>query len=126
MDHIHSGLGCFENFKNRLIRKVKTHYFGLACKLRGEGKLLTIWFDLVKNVINQGKIAIVSFGKYLILAQIVDGYETWTGDWANLKVLFLGDEKGREFSPKEGSYVIFQWGDGEPFSLQEYYHDIAD
>lgn len=126
MDYLHSKSGCFESFRSRLIRKVKTNYFGLACKLRGEGRLLNIWFDLVKVLINHGKVAVVSYGKYLLFAQIVDGYLTQTGKWANLKVLLMGDAKGREFSPREGAYVVFQWGDGEPFNLSEYEHDISE
>jgi len=73
------GLDCFTSFKNNLESVVKTYYFGLACKLRGEGKLLTIFFRLIKHLISYGKVAVVSYGKYLILAQVVDGYLTQTG-----------------------------------------------
>jgi hypothetical protein len=81
MDHvdIYGDLDCFASFQNSLLQIAKTYYFGLACKLRGQGKLLTIWFDLVKVLINHGKVAIVSYGKYLLLAQVVDGYQTQTG-----------------------------------------------
>ena len=128
MEHsdIYGSLDCFSSFQNGLIRTVKTCYFGLVSKLRGEGKLLTIWFDFVKLLINHGKVAIVDFGDHLFLAQIVDGYQTQTGDWVNLKVLFFGDQKGKEFTPHHDQYVIFQWGDGNPFDLSEFRHDILE
>jgi hypothetical protein len=77
--HIYENLNCYNSFKNKLERVVKTYYFGLACKLRGEGRLLTIFFRLIEYVITYGKVAVVSYGKYLILAQVVDGYLTQTG-----------------------------------------------
>jgi len=123
---IYSSLDCFDSFRNNLIRAAKNHYFGVACKLRGAGKLLPFWLKIVECVIDYGKIALVSFGDYLLLAQIVDGYETQTGHWANLKLLFLGDQEGKEFVPRKGTYVIFVWGSGEPFSLSEFSHDILE
>lgn len=128
MDHrdIYGDLDCFTSFQNSLIQIAKTYYFGLACKLRGEGKLLTIWFDFVKILINNGKVAIVDYGGKLLLAQVVDGYQTQSGEWADLKVLFFGDQKGQEFTPGKNQYVIFQWGNGEPFNLSELKHDILE
>ncbi|MCE8163420.1 MAG: hypothetical protein I3273_05045 [Candidatus Moeniiplasma glomeromycotorum] len=123
---IYSNLDCFQSFQNSLIRVVKTYYFGLVCKLRGEGKLLTIWFNFVKILIEHGKVAIIYFGGKLLLAEVVDGYETQTGEWADLRVLFFGDKKGNEFEPGKGQYVIFQWGDGNPFDLSECRHDILE
>lgn len=123
---IYRSLDCFYSFQNSLIRIVKTYYFGLVCKLTGEGPLLPIWFNFVKILINHGKVAIVSYGGRLQLAQVVDGYLTQTGEWANLKLLFFGDQKGQEFTPHPSQYVIFQWGDGHPFDLSEFRHDILE
>ncbi|CAJ0922217.1 3039_t:CDS:2 [Entrophospora sp. SA101] len=47
-------LDCFQSFQNSLIKIIKTYYFGLTCKLTGEGNLL--------------------------LAEVVDGYPTQTGE----------------------------------------------
>ena len=125
--HIYSDLDCFSSFKNDLIGIVKTYYFGLACKLEGEGKLLTVWFKLIEHLIDYGKVAVVSYGKYLLFAQIVDGYNTQTGQWAKLKLLFIGDKKGQEFTPREGTFVIFTWGSGEPFTnLSSFGHDVLE
>ena len=89
--------------------------------------MLTIWFKLIEYLIDYGKVAVVSYGKYLLFAQIVDGYNTQTGQWANLKLLFIGDKKGKEFTPREGTFVIFTWGSGEPFSnLSDFKHDILE
>lgn len=123
---IYRNLDCFQSFQNSLIRIVKTYYFGLVCKLTGEGSLLLIWFNFVKILINHGKVAIVYYGGSLKLAQVVDGYLTQDNEWANLKVLFFGDKKGNEFEPGEGQYVIFQWGDGNSFDLSEFKHDILE
>lgn len=96
---IYKNLDCFSSFQNNLIRTVKTCYLGLICKLRGEGKLLKIWFDFAKVLINHGKVAIIFFAGKLQLAQITSGYETQNGEWIDLKVLFFGDQKGNEFTP---------------------------
>ena len=123
---IYRNLDCFNSFQNSLIRIIKTYYFGLVCKLTGQGSLLPIWFNFVKILINHGKVAIVYYGGKLQLAQVVDGYQTQDNEWINLKVLFFGDKKGQEFTPGEGQYVIFQWGDGSPFDLSEFRHDILE
>ena len=122
---IYGNLDCFASFKRSLEDIVKTHYFGIACKLTGEGKLLNIFFDLVQYLISHGKVAVVDFGKYLLLAQVVEGYRSQTG-WKKLKFLLFGDEKGQEFTPEEGRFVIFKWGNGETFSFNNLYHDILE
>ena len=122
---IYNNSNCFTDFKNNLFKVVETYYFGLACKLRGEGKLLTIFSRLIEYLISYGKVAVVSYGGYLILAQIVEGHLTQTG-WKHLKVLFFGDEKGQEFTPAEGSCVIFQWGKGNPLNFDNLNHEILE
>ncbi|CAI2165518.1 15623_t:CDS:2 [Funneliformis geosporum] len=92
---IYRNLDCFNSFQSSLIRIVKTYYFGLVCKLTGQGNLLPIWFNFVKILINHGKVAIVYYGGHLQLAQVVDGYQTQTEERKTLTDLYL-NEKGLE------------------------------
>ncbi|CAG8471953.1 33643_t:CDS:10 [Gigaspora margarita] len=101
---------------------VKTYYFGLVCKLTGEGKLLRIWFNFVKILINQGKVAIVYYAGKLSLAEVVDGYETQDDQDKSKKrvtVEFEKDPGKDELDKQEGvvkGILDFQgkpWGGGE-------------
>ena len=123
---IYRNLDCFTSFQNSLLDIAKTYYFGLTCKLRGEGQLLTIWFDLVKVLISHGKVAVVYYAGKLTLAQVVGGYQKQGGEWVDLKVLFFGDRKDQEFTPGKGQYVVFQWGAGHSLSFSELKHDILE
>lgn len=123
---IYNHADCFSSFQSNLAQLVKTYYFGLSCKLFGRGKLLTIVLDLVEAVIEFGKIAVVESGDQLLLAQVVGGFKNRNGGWTDLKLCYLGEEEGEEFVPFAGSYVIFQWGNGEPFSLSNFQHDILE
>jgi hypothetical protein len=40
--NMYNSADCFSSFHANLVSVVKNYYFGVACKLRGEGKLLPI------------------------------------------------------------------------------------
>jgi len=128
MEHadIYNSINCFSEFYNNLGEFVRTHYFGVACKLRGQGKLLRVWFKFIPKLIEYGTLALVEYGDHILPARITHGYENRTGNWSELKLCFLGDEDSEDFVPDKNSYVIFKWGSGEPFSLNRFKHDILE
>jgi len=123
---LYNSADCFSAFYYNLADFVKTHYFGVACKLRGKGRLLNIWFDFVPALIDYGTIALVEYGSSILVARKTKGYKNRAGGYSDLKLCFLGDKDSEEFTPSPESYIIFQWGKGEPFSLERFKHDILE
>ena len=76
---IHNHADCFSSFSSNLYSVVKNYYFGVACKLRGEGKLLPIFFDLIEKIIDFGQIAAVDSGGRVLLARITQGFKNRAG-----------------------------------------------
>jgi len=123
---IYNSVNCFSDFYANLVDFVKTHYFGVACKLRGQGKLLRVWFKFIPKLIEYGTLALVEYGDHILLARVTHGYENRAGGWSELKLCFLGDKDSEAFVPDKNSYVIFKWGNGDPFSLNRFKHDILE
>jgi hypothetical protein len=83
------------------------YYLGIS-NLEGEGWLFDNWLLIEQELINEGIVAVVYYGKRFLIANIINIEKNLLNEITNLQIQFLNDDETRDFTKKMDRLVIFR------------------